>query len=64
VWWPLVAGPGLLIAVLAAGWFAVAALVVAVVSWPALLGVAFLGVLAARAATDPMRVQHKTQKTS
>jgi hypothetical protein len=47
-------------AALAAGWFAVSALVIALVSWPALLGVALLGVLAARAATDPSR----TQKTS
>jgi hypothetical protein len=54
---PLLAGPVLLVAVLAGAWFAVSALVVALVSWPALLGVALLGVLAARAATDPIRTQ-------
>ena len=59
VWWPLVAGPVVLMAVLAAGWFALSALVMALVSWPALLGVALLGVWAARAATDPTRT-HKT----
>jgi len=57
-WVPLLAGPVLLVAALAAGWFAVSALVVAVVSWPALLGVALLGVLAARAATDPTPTQN------
>ena len=59
-WVPLLAGPVLLVAALAAGWFAVSALVVAVVSWPALLGVALLGVLAARAATDPTPRQNNS----
>jgi len=59
-WVPLLAGPVLLVAALAAGWFAVSALVVAVVSWPALLGVAVLGVLAARAATNPTRTQNNS----
>ena len=55
---PLVAGPVLLVAALAGAWFAVSALVVALVSWPALLGVALLGVVVAHAATDPSRT-HK-----
>jgi hypothetical protein len=54
-WVPLLAGPVLLVGVLAGGWFAVSAVVMALVSWPALIGVALLGVLAARAATDPTR---------
>ena len=57
-WVPLLAGPVLLVVALAACWFAVSALVIAVVSWPALLGVALLGVLAARAATDPTPTQN------
>jgi hypothetical protein len=59
-WVPLVAGPAVVVGVLAAGWLAVSALVVAVVSWPALLGVALLGVLAARAATDPSRTHENS----
>jgi hypothetical protein len=59
-WVPLLAGPVLLVAALAAGWFAVSALVVAVLSWPALLGVALLGVLAARRATDPTPTQNNS----
>jgi hypothetical protein len=59
-WVLLLAGPVLLIGALAACWFAVSALVIAVVSWPALLGVALLGMLAARAATDPTRTQNNS----